>query len=35
MYKIYVTKDAAKDFLKLTASYLDKKVKALIEILKK
>ncbi len=34
MYKIYVTKDAAKDFPKLTASHLDKKVRALIEILK-
>lgn len=34
MYEIYVTKDAAKDFPKLTAAGLDKKVKTLIELLK-
>lgn len=34
MYEIYVTKDAAKDFPKLTSAGLDKKVKTLIELLK-
>lgn len=35
MYKIVVTKQALKDFPKLTSVGLDKKVKALIELLKK
>ena len=35
MYKIYVTKDAAKDFQNLRLLILDKKVRALIEIFKK
>ena len=34
MYKVFVTKNAAKDFPKLTALHIDKKVKALIEVLK-
>lgn len=34
MYEVYVTKDAAKDFPKLTSVGLDKKVWILIELLK-
>ena len=34
MYKVVVTKQALKDFPKLTATGLDKKAKALIELLK-
>ena len=34
MYKIVVTRQAQKDFPKLTAAGLDKKAKALIELLK-
>ena len=34
MYKIVVTKGALKDFPKLTSAGLDKKAKALIELLK-
>ncbi len=34
MYKVVVTKQALKDFPKLTSAGLDKKAKALIELLK-
>ena len=34
MYKVLITKQASKDLPKLTASHLDKKTKALIELLK-
>ena len=35
MYKIVVTKQAVKDFPKLSSAGLERKVKALIELLKK
>lgn len=34
MYKVYITKEAAKDLPKLTEAGLQKKTKALIELLK-